>query len=267
MKRYRIGEIAQLLGLTTQALRFYEQEGVISPKKSENGTRYFTQAEVIRLLAFKKYRLSEFSLQEIAAHFQQGTLNSLTKQLNNQSEKLIAQSEMLLRRAQSIRLFEHNLREAQATQEQIVCMNNPMIYLQNLTFDQLNAMTGPQRAAFDAFLAAMPETAMFFTSPLDFSHEPAFRFGTTPQTAQTWSLPLADTIHIPPAQCVRLYIRTQGHPWDRKHLEVQLDRVQKAGYLLDSSRSLVGQHLASETVDGAIFLYAALYVPILQNGN
>ena len=42
MKRYKIGEIARLLGLTPQALRFYEQEGVIVPGKSENGTRYFT---------------------------------------------------------------------------------------------------------------------------------------------------------------------------------------------------------------------------------
>ena len=28
MKEYKIGEVAKLLGLTTQALRFYEQEGM-----------------------------------------------------------------------------------------------------------------------------------------------------------------------------------------------------------------------------------------------
>ena len=30
MTDYKIGEVARLLGLTTQALRFYEQEGVVS---------------------------------------------------------------------------------------------------------------------------------------------------------------------------------------------------------------------------------------------
>lgn len=263
MKRYKIGEIAKLLGLTTQALRFYEQEGVISPKKSENGTRYFTQAEVIRLLAFKKYRMSEFSVQEVATHFQHGSLASLTDQLDAQSEKLISQSEMLLRRARSIRAFERKLREAQALEGQIVCMESPPVYLQNLTFDQLSAMTQPQRAAFDAFLTAMPESAMFFTVPTDGSREPEFRFGATPETAQMWSLPLDNTFCVAPARCVRIYVRTLGHPWEREHLYPQLDRVQAAGYALDSSRPVVGQHLASETINGAIYLYAALYVPVL----
>lgn len=263
MKRYKIGEIAKLLGLSTQALRFYEQEGVIAPKKSESGTRYFTQAEVIRLLAFKKYRMSEFSLQEVVTHFQQGSISSLTDQLDAQSEKLIAQSELLLRRARSIRLFERKLREAQATQGQLVCMENPTVYLQDLTFDHLGAMTQPQRDAFDAFLTAMPESAMFFTAPTDGSREPEFRFGATPETAQMWSLPLESTFCIPPARCVRIYVRTLGHPWEQAHLEAQLKRVQEAGYALDASRPVVGQHLASETIDGAIYLYATLYVPVL----
>ena len=43
MKTYKIGDVARLLGATTQALRFYEQEGVIVPQKTENGTRIYTE--------------------------------------------------------------------------------------------------------------------------------------------------------------------------------------------------------------------------------
>ena len=52
MTFYKIGEVARLLGLTTQALRFYEQEGVVTPKQSENGTLYYDEDQLILLLSF-----------------------------------------------------------------------------------------------------------------------------------------------------------------------------------------------------------------------
>ena len=66
MRRYKIGEMAKLLGLTTQALRFYEQEGIVTPYKSENGTRYFTEPDIVRLMAFKRFRLMNFTVQDVA---------------------------------------------------------------------------------------------------------------------------------------------------------------------------------------------------------
>ena len=84
MTRYKIGDIARLLGLTTQALRYYEQEGVVIPQKSENGTRYYTSSDLIRLLSFKKYQFSEFTVQDVAAHFRAGSLGGLIDRLGAQ---------------------------------------------------------------------------------------------------------------------------------------------------------------------------------------
>ena len=36
-----------------------------------------------------------------------------------------------------------------------------------------------------------------------------------------------------------------------------------AGYVPDPARPVLGQHLASETVDRVVYLYAAVWVPIL----
>lgn len=263
MKRYKIGEIARLLGLTPQALRFYEQEGVIVPDKSESGTRYFTTSEIIRLLAFKKYQLSEFSVQDVATHFKRGSLGSLVSQLDAQSDALIAQSEMLLRRARAIRGFERTLREAQALEGQLMDMLSPEVFLQNLTFDQLSGLTDDHRAAFTAFVDAMPEASMYFICRTDGSAEPEFRFGVGRKEAETWSLPLEDAICVPPFRCVRAYVRVAGHPWDPEHLGPLLERVRAAGYAPDPSHPVLGQHLASETLDRVIYLYAALWIPIL----
>lgn len=263
MKQYKIGEIARLLGLTTQALRFYEQEGVIVPDKSENGTRYFTTSEIIRLLAFKKYRLSEFSVQDVATHFKQGSLSGLVTQLDERSDALIAQSEMLLRRARAIRGFERTLRTAQELEGQLVLTESPEVFLQNLTFEQLGSLTDAQRAAFTAFLDAMPESSMYFICPPDGRGEPEFRFGIGRKEAESWSIPLHDAIQAPPVRCVRVYVRVKGHPWAPEHLLALMQRVRSAGYAPDLSRPVLGQHLASETIDRVIYLYGVIWVPIL----
>lgn len=264
MKQYKIGDVARLLGLTPQALRFYEQEGVVVPRKSEGGTRYFTSAEIIRLLAFKKYRLSEFSVQDVAVHFKQGSLDTLAAQLDAQSDALIAQSEMLLRRARAIRRFERTLREAQRLEGVPVEADRPDVLLHTLSFDELNGMTEAQQSAFTAFANALPESAMYFVRPPD-GGEPAFYFGIDRKDADNWAIPPQEMTRVPPARCVRVYTRVPGHPWAPEHLAPLLTRVRKQGFTIDPQGPVLGQHLASETIDRVIYLYAVLWIPLLPD--
>jgi len=262
LTRYKIGEIARLLGLTTQALRFYEQEGVIVPQKSENGTRYYTSSDIIRLLAFKKYQFSEFSVQDVALHFMQGSLDSLITQLDTKSDALIAQSEALLRRARAIRSFERQLREAQAHEGEILCAETADAYLYAPTFDELNVLDKHQMETFVAFAGAMPDTSMCFTCPTDLSAAPEFRFGVSRQAAETWMLPLDHAMHIPPFRCVRIYVRAAVQPWNQAYMESIIRRVCDAGYTVSHDRPILGYHLASETIDGVVYLYGAFCIPV-----
>ena len=101
-KKGKIGEVARLLGLTTQALRFYEQEGVVTPKKSENGTRYYDEDQLILLLSFKKYRQADFSVQDIVTHFfKEDDLSGLRGQTLARRDMLLEQSALLRRRAEA----------------------------------------------------------------------------------------------------------------------------------------------------------------------
>ena len=99
MTEYKIGEAAKLLGLTTQALRFYEQEGVITPRKSENGTRYYTPHQIVQLISFKKYRQMEMTVQDIVGHFKEGDVNQLIDHMGRQRELLMERAQMMMRRA------------------------------------------------------------------------------------------------------------------------------------------------------------------------
>ena len=39
-QEYRIGDVADIVGLSRDALRFYEKKGVITSQPKENGYRY-----------------------------------------------------------------------------------------------------------------------------------------------------------------------------------------------------------------------------------
>lgn len=45
-KRYRIGDFAKLVGLSTYTLRYYEDQGLIVAQRDENGVRFYTEEDI-----------------------------------------------------------------------------------------------------------------------------------------------------------------------------------------------------------------------------
>ena len=48
--RYLIGDVANLMGMSRDTLRHYEKRGLVTAKKAENGYRYYTEADISRLI-------------------------------------------------------------------------------------------------------------------------------------------------------------------------------------------------------------------------
>jgi DNA-binding transcriptional MerR regulator len=60
----RIGDVAREFGLTLRALRFYEDKGLIAPRR-EGNTRLYSQQDVARVRLVALGRKAGFSLREI----------------------------------------------------------------------------------------------------------------------------------------------------------------------------------------------------------
>ena len=262
MKKYKIGDMARLLGTTTQTLRFYEQSGIIVPQKTENGTRYYTEFDIVRLMAFKRFQLIDFTVQDVAQHFKNGSLDSLMNRMDETSARLRQESDNLLRRARAIDQFNKVLREAHQDINKITWMSRPTLYMHRRSLAELDQLSEQEHEIFEQFMNAMPHSHINFLFDPIKQETIQFHFTITDTAAQAWQLSPEGTHCIPGGECVRLFVRTDARLWQRDYINEQIARVKAAGYTVDERLPVIGQHLVSDYHDKQLRLIAAIYVPI-----
>ena len=69
MRRYRIGEIARLSGLSLRTIRYYEEEGLIKAERTGGGQRWYRDSDLVYLKRIVELKDLGFSLQEIRRIF------------------------------------------------------------------------------------------------------------------------------------------------------------------------------------------------------
>lgn len=67
--KYSITDLAELLGVTTSAIRYFEKENLIQVNKDINGNRYYNVVDVFRLLSYTKYKNMEIPMQMVIKQF------------------------------------------------------------------------------------------------------------------------------------------------------------------------------------------------------
>lgn len=67
--KYRISDVARILGITPGALHFFESEDIIKTKKENNGYRYYDEEDIFRLLSYFKYHSMGVPLKDIGKQF------------------------------------------------------------------------------------------------------------------------------------------------------------------------------------------------------
>ena len=65
MNKYKIGEVADALGATIRTIRYYEEEGLLQPLRTDGGTRLYNQRHIARLKSILHLAENGFSLESI----------------------------------------------------------------------------------------------------------------------------------------------------------------------------------------------------------
>ena len=61
----KIGDVAETLGTTIRTIRYYEEEGLLTPVRTDGGTRLYSARHVDRLRAILRLAQSGYSLETI----------------------------------------------------------------------------------------------------------------------------------------------------------------------------------------------------------
>lgn len=100
-KEYTIGQAAELLNISRDALRFYEKKNLVMPKKKENGYRYYTEEDIRLLLDLICWRKAQCSIEEIRTMYDEGgpaCRNDFIAQRIREEKRQIQEHRKLLRK-------------------------------------------------------------------------------------------------------------------------------------------------------------------------
>lgn len=112
-KKYRTGELLNYLGVPRDTLRFYEEKGLLSPKKNnENNYRSYDIFDVYKIMIIDFYKKRGMTMHQI-----QGLLKScdvqdmqcLLENKKNELEKMIYDGQCMAKRIEETQKFSRDL--------------------------------------------------------------------------------------------------------------------------------------------------------------
>lgn len=131
--KLKINDIAKLFDCTTEALRYYEKEGVLIPERDpENNYRYYT-AQHLKLLAKCSFLKSAgFSVKESIDIMTNGTIDDIGQRLIDKEAELIKEAQKLLQISQALSSYRKKIEMIPSRLNTYTVTKNPeFIYIIN----------------------------------------------------------------------------------------------------------------------------------------
>lgn len=110
MKRYSIHSVAELLGISADAIRLYEKEGLVSPIRDEsNGYRYYENEQIHRIMGIYLYRQLNVGLSEIKRLFKVDNFDGLEAEFDRLIQSNEAQIEQFRQNGEKLRFMKQHI--------------------------------------------------------------------------------------------------------------------------------------------------------------
>lgn len=81
---FKIGELAKLYGIGADTVRYYEEQGLITPRRGENGYRLYTLRDIWRMNVIRDLRGLGFPVEKIRAYLEHRSVDSTVQLLEEE---------------------------------------------------------------------------------------------------------------------------------------------------------------------------------------
>lgn len=129
VSKYTIKEVASFAGITTEAVRYYEKQGlVISEKNEENGYRYYKTWDIHMLMQARLYRQYGYSMNETKEMLQESTMEELEDLFAQKEQDLHESIVQQMRTLNYLRERRNVIGNAKEQSQQIRLETRPAMY-------------------------------------------------------------------------------------------------------------------------------------------
>ncbi len=95
---YKINEIAQLYGISTDSLRYYERLGILHPRRDTNGYRLYDLKDMYKLTVIRDLRQLDFPMAKIKDYLEAQCVDHTLSMLQQEQQLLEEKMEEIRRR-------------------------------------------------------------------------------------------------------------------------------------------------------------------------
>lgn len=270
--KYKIGDISRLMHIPVDTLRFYEEKGIIAPKRDlDTNYRYYSVDDVNNLLEYMKYRKFEFSGQDAQEILVQDSLERFISRFKENISKLnykqwhyqqlCRYQEQYFNKIESIPKFLYRFHIVQSPEMFYVMYRNRNTFAKSTTLQQLMG-DWLQHAPFVYQICRIDkENLIDNTLPLDYK----YGLGSDAEWVKLLSLDTnAKHVHyLPSRYSVHTVITLQNNVIERQIIDEVLDYIERHNFLVDGN--IIGTILGRFHDDtGNIVCYMDMYIPIKE---
>lgn len=266
--RYKIGDVARILGISADLLRYYEKKGVVTPyKDAHNDYRYYDSWDINFLMDCLWFKNFGFSIEQIADMVRIPSTTDLEDIFLYKEDELrstIARCQLLLRRSEE---YRQQLKDIPQHLETCELAKSPeLVRYINRVGNEYPTGEGLEQFARQ-WLRVMPFSHRYFEisqNALSGGDDQDFRWGFALEPSYVTELdfpvdPPFET--VPAATSVHTFFRSRGkNNFSARHVDYALDWAKQQGLTIAGPAQ--GMLVASVLEDGELGGYFECWIPV-----
>lgn len=268
--QYKIGDVARILGISTDLLRYYEKKGVVTPTKDkQNDYRYYDAWDTNFLIDCLWYKSFGFGIPQTAYLVSSCPYDDLVIQLEERGNELkdsIHRQELLLNRI--TQYCEQVLRVKEAFGRCDIAYSPEIVSYLN-RYDSFYDNSTEIQNLSKQWLQYMPFIQRYFEMPSESADEPAhdyaWGFSLEMKYVNEFSVPVEPPVtHLPSVECIHSAFKSSGkNAFSPKHIDYLYAYAARNGYTVAGNAR--GNLVCSILEDGVLTGYFEVWLPVSGN--